>query len=134
MAASRRNLFATELHAPVPEVRFSFEGDTSTLVDPSSVARSDYAVTWTGKPHAQVWLTAKPAFAPSFDVFLGYHALDTATATMAAQLIADALQRELTVDGRAVTPRAPKEFLSRRLFRDEKDYQNTLAKLDQLRS
>ncbi|MCY0985774.1 hypothetical protein OV203_01440 [Nannocystis sp. ILAH1] len=131
-ATSRKHLFATELYAPEPTVRFSFEGDTTALVDSGSLARSSYTVTWSGKPFAQVWLAARPAFAPTHDVFLGYHPIETATATLAAQFIADALQREVTVEGRVVTPRPLSAFLSRRLFLTEKDFKKSIAALEEL--
>lgn len=138
---SRLMNFATRFAAPDSEVSFTFEGDTSAMVDKGSVARSSIKVTWTGvpvareygmKPFAQVWIAAKPIFAPTQDIFLGFHALETATQQMAAQLIADVLQVPITVAGQSFKPRKVAEFLSRRLYVTDAEYQKALNNIKRL--
>ena len=123
--------YATSFLAAVPTIRFHFEGDNPEIG--GSIGHSSFTVTWHGKPMAQVWVAAKPLFSPTQDVFLGYHAIDTATPTMAAQLVADVLAKNIEVEGRTVRPRDPRDFLSRRLFLTEEEYQKSLSAITKLR-
>lgn len=103
-------------------VSYVFQGDERPQL---------YTVVWRGRSLARLVVLSEAL--PKGQIELGYHAAGAASPQMAAQVLADVLQRSIYVEGRLVSARPHDELIDRRNFRTPADFNDAMRALRMVR-